>query len=212
MAQKKTNKVSVATIEKVMKERFTEEPKTFDWYGVEIEYKENIPMEYAVTFVNNVVDTCFDKDGNYIPEFKDFLIRSFTVQMYSNVRLPQDLKKQYDILYNSDLYNVLIQHVDIVQYDTLLMAIDEKLEYRRNADVMTMRMTLNNLIAQFQNFGEQLNQVEIEDVRNIAEAINGVDLDEEKFVDAILNRKPDSEEQVIEDKENKIISIHGDDG
>lgn len=212
MAQKKTNKVSVATIEKVMKERFTEEPKTFDWYGVEIEYKENIPMEYAVTFVNNVVDTCFDKDGNYIPEFKVFLIRSFTVQMYSNVRLPQDLKKQYDILYNSDLYNVLIQHVDIVQYDTLLMAIDEKLEYRRNADVMTMRMTLNNLIAQFQNFEEQLNQVEIEDVRNIAEAINGVDLDEEKFVDAILNRKPDSEEQVIEDKENKIISIHGDDG
>lgn len=212
MAQKKTNKVSVATIEKVMKERFAGEPKTFDWYGVEIEHKENIPMEYAVTFVNNVVDTCFDKDGNYIPEFKDFLIRSFTVQMYSNVRLPQDLKKQYDILYNSDLYNVLIQHVDIVQYDTLLMAIDEKLEYRRNADVMTMRMTLNNLIAQFQNFGEQLNQVEIEDVRNIAGAINGVDLDEEKFVDAILNRKPDSEEQVIEDKENKIISIHGDDG
>ena len=212
MAQKKTNKVSVATIEKVMKERFAGEPKTFDWYGVEIEHKENIPMEYAVTFVNNVVDTCFDKDGNYIPEFKDFLIRSFTVQMYSNVRLPQDLKKQYDILYNSDLYNVLIQHVDIVQYDTLLMAIDEKLEYRRNADVMTMRMTLNNLIAQFQNFGEQLNQVEIEDVKNIAEAINGVDLDEEKFVDAILNRKPDSEEQVIEDKENKIISIHGDDG
>ena len=211
MAQKKTNKVSVATIEKVMKERFAGEPKTFDWYGVEIEHKENIPMEYAVTFVNNVVDTCFDKDGNYIPEFKDFLIRSFTVQMYSNVRLPQDLKKQYDILYNSDLYNVLIQHVDIVQYDTLLMAIDEKLEYRRNADVMTMRMTLNNLIAQFQNFGEQLNQVEIEDVKNIAEAINGVDLDEEKFVDAILNRKPDSKEQVIEDKENKIISIHGDD-
>lgn len=212
MAQKKTNKVSVATIEKVMKERFAGESKTFDWYGVEIEHKENIPMEYAVTFVNNVVDTCFDKDGNYIPEFKDFLIRSFTVQMYSNVRLPQDLKKQYDILYNSDLYNVLIQHVDIVQYDTLLMAIDEKLEYRRNADVMTMRMTLNNLIAQFQNFGEQLNQVEIEDVKNIAEAINGVDLDEDKFVDAILNRKPDSEEQVIEDKENKIISIHGDDG
>ena len=211
MAQKKTNKVSVATIEKVMKEQFAGEPKTFDWYGVEIEHKENIPMEYAVTFVNNVVDTCFDKDGNYIPEFKDFLIRSFTVQMYSNVRLPQDLKKQYDILYNSDLYNVLIQHVDIVQYDTLLMAIDEKLEYRRNADVMTMRMTLNNLISQFQNFGEQLNQVEIEDVRNIAEAINGVDLDEEKFVDAILNRNPDSEEQVIEDKENKIISIHGDD-
>ena len=211
MAQKKTNKVSVATIEKVMKEQFAGEPKTFDWYGVEIEHKENIPMEYAVTFVNNVVDTCFDKDGNYIPEFKDFLIRSFTVQMYSNVRLPQDLKKQYDILYNSDLYNVLIQHIDIVQYDTLLMAIDEKLEYRRNADVMTMRMTLNNLISQFQNFGEQLNQVEIEDVRNIAEAINGVDLDEEKFVDAILNRNPDSEEQVIEDKENKIISIHGDD-
>ena len=211
MAQKKNNKVSVASIEKVMKEHFTGVSKTFDWYGVEVEYKENISMEHMVTFVDEVVNSCFDKNGDYVPEFKDFLIRTFVVQLYSNVRMPQDIKKQYDILFCSDLFDVLVQHIDSEQYLSMLSAIDAKLKYRSSADVIATKQTLNELIAQFQNYGEQLAQVDIEDIRNIAGAINTIDFDEGKLVDAVLNQKTTEDETVIEDKENNIISINGDD-
>lgn len=209
MAQKKNNKVSVATIEKIMKENFAGEAKKFDWYGAEIEYKKNISMENMVTFVDEVVNSCFDKDGDFIPAFKDFLIRTFTIQMYTNVRLPQDITKQYDILFGGDLYDTLLRYIDYRQYESILMAIEDKLEYRCNADVVEMRATLNRLIALFQQFSEQLGQVNVDDVKNIAGALNGFEIDEEKLVDAVLHRE--DEESVIEDKENKIVSIRGDD-
>lgn len=207
---KKNNMVPVATIEKIIKENFASDTKTFDWYGVEIEYKDNISMEYMITLIDEVANGCFDKDGNYIPAFKDFLIRTFTMQMYSNVRMPQDIKKQYDILFGSDLYDVLVQHIDQNQYSSIMEAINAMITYRCNVDVIAIRQTLNQLIAQFQNFGEQLDQVNVDDVRNIAGALNGFDIDEEKLVDAVLQREKD--ETVIEDKENNIISIGGDDG
>lgn len=210
MAQKKNNKVSVATIEKIMKENFAGDTKTFDWYGVQVEYKENISMEYMVTLINEVTNNCFDKDGDFIPVFKDFLVRTFTVQLYSNVRMPQDIKKQYDILFSTDLYDVLMQHIDQGQYDSILKAIDAQLTYRCNADMIATRQTLNQIIAQFESFGEQLDKVNVDDVRNIAGALNGLDIDEEKLVDAVLRQG--TEEVVIEDKENNIISINGDDG
>ena len=209
MAQKKNNKVSVASIEKVMKEHFRGDPKTFDWYGVEIEYIENISMENMVALINEVVNSCFDKDGDYVPEFKDFLIRALVMQMYSNVRLPQDIKKQYDILFGSDLFDVLVQHIDQTQYSSIVFTIDAKLAYRSSADVVMTRKTLSELIAQFKSYGEQLNQISIEDLRSIAGAINAVDLDEEKLVDAVLHQSIG--ETIIEDKENNIISINGDD-
>lgn len=209
MAQKKNNKVSVAAVEKAMKENFAGEQKTFNWCGLEIEYKEIISMEHMVTLVDEVVNNCFDKDGDYIPAFKDFLIRTFTIQLYSNVRLPQDITKQYDILFGGDLYASLVERINQPQYKSILNAIDEKLSYRCNADVIATRMTLNQLIAQFKNFGEQLDQVNVDDVRNIAGALNGMEIDEEKLVEAV--RRQEKEETVIEDKENKIISIREDD-
>lgn len=209
MAQKKNNKVSVAAIEKAMKENFAGEQKTFNWCGLEIEYKEIISMEHMVTFVDEVVDSCFDKDGDYIPAFKDFLIRTFTIQLYSNVRLPQDITKQYDILFGGDLYAALVEHINQPQYQSIMNAINEKLSYRCNADVIATRETLNQLIAQFKNFGEQLDQVDVNDIRNIAGALNGLEIDEAKLVDAVL--RPEKEETVIEDEEHKIVSIRGDD-
>lgn len=187
MAQKKNNKVSVAAIEKIMKEHFASDTKTFDWYGVEVEYKENISIDDMASLVDEVVNSCFDKDGNYIPEFKDFLIRALIVRMYSNVRMPQDIKKQYSILFNGDLYDVLTQHIDKVQYTSILDAIDTKLLYRSSADIASARQAINEMIAQFQNLSEQLN-----------------------LADALMYQEED-EEVIIEDKENKIISINGDD-
>ena len=104
MAQK--NKVSVAAIEKVMKDQFNNGVKTVDWCGITIEYKELLNMVEMKAFVDGVVDASFDNDGDYMPEFTDWLIRTNMIQLYTNVRMPQSIEKQYDILYQTDLYQV----------------------------------------------------------------------------------------------------------
>lgn len=211
MAQKK-NKVSVAAIEGVMKEQFNENRKVFDWYGVEVEYLETLSMVQMVTFVDSVVDSCFDKDGDYISEMKEFLIRTFTVQLYTNVRMPQNIEKQYDIVFGGDLYEVLIQHINKDQYGSMIEAIEDKLRYRVDADIVASRKSINELLLRFEAWGEELSKISADDVKNIAGALNGFDLDEEKLVDAVIAKNTGETETEIKDEENKIISIHEDDG
>lgn len=201
MAQK--NKVSVATIEQVMKEQFGNDVKKVEWCGVEIEYKEVLTMVEMKAFVDGVVDASFDNDGDYMPEFTDWLIRTNMIQLYTNVRMPQNIEKQYDILYRTDLYEQITGLVDQRQYAKIMDAIKEKLEYRRNSDVTAMRVQLSGLIQQFESMGQDLMQFTPEDVENLEGAL-------EKMKEAGMDQ-PKDEPVEMEDGEGNVVALYKDD-
>lgn len=201
MAQK--NKVSVATIEQVMKEQFGNAAKTVEWCGVEIEYKEVLTMVEMKAFVDGVVDASFDNDGDYMPEFTDWLIRTNMIQLYTNVRMPQNIEKQYDILYRTDLYEQIAGLVDQRQYAKIMEAIEQKLEYRRNSDVTAMRVQLSGLIQQFESMGQDLMQFTPEDVENLEGAL-------EKMKEAGMDQPKDKPVE-MEDGEGNIVTLYKDD-
>ena len=201
MAQK--NKVSVATIEQVMKEQFGNAIKKVEWCGVEIEYKEVLTMVEMKAFVDGVVDASFDNDGDYMPEFTDWLIRTNMIQLYTNVRMPQNIEKQYDILYRTDLYEQIAGLVDQRQYAKIMEAIEHKLAYRRNSDVTAMRVQLSGLIQQFENIGQDLMQFTPEEVQNLEEAV-------EKMKDAGMDQ-PKEDAVEMEDGEGNVVTLYKDD-
>lgn len=201
MAQK--NKVSVATIEHVMKEQFGNDVKKVEWCGVEIEYKEVLTMVEMKAFVDGVVDASFDNDGDYMPEFTDWLIRTNMIQLYTNVRMPQNIEKQYDILYRTDLYEQIAGLVDQRQYAKIMEAIEQKLEYRRNSDVTAMRVQLSGLIQQFESMGQDLLQFTPEDVENLEGAL-------EKMKEAGMDQPKDQPVE-MEDGEGNVVALYKDD-
>lgn len=201
MAQK--NKVSVATIEQVMKEQFGNDVKKVEWCGVEIEYKEVLTMVEMKAFVDGVVDASFDNDGDYMPEFTDWLIRTNMIQLYTNVRMPQNIEKQYDILYRTDLYEQIAGLIDQRQYAKIMDAIEQKLEYRRNSDVTAMRVQLSGLIQQFESMGQDLMQFTPEDVENLEGAL-------EKMKEAGMDQ-PKDEPVEMEDGEGNVVTLRRDD-
>lgn len=201
MAQK--NKVSVATIEQVMKEQFGNDVKKIEWCGVEIEYKEVLTMVEMKAFVDGVVDASFDNDGDYMPEFTDWLIRTNMIQLYTNVRMPQNIEKQYDILYRTDLYEQIAGLVDQRQYAKIMEAIEDKLAYRRNSDVTAMRVQLSGLIQQFESMGQDLMQFTPEEVQNLEEAV-------EKMKEAGMTQ-PKDEAVEMEDGEGNVVTLYRDD-
>lgn len=201
MAQK--NKVSVATIEQVMKEQFGNDVKKVEWCGVEIEYKEVLTMVEMKAFVDGVVDASFDNDGDYMPEFTDWLIRTNMIQLYTNVRMPQNIEKQYDILYRTDLYEQIAGLVDQRQYAKIMNAIEQKLEYRRNSDVTAMRVQLSGLIQQFESMGQDLMQFTPEEVQNLEGAL-------EKMKEAGMDQ-PKDEPVEMEDGEGNVVTLRRDD-
>lgn len=98
----KVNRIDASTLVEVVNK--TEEQTTeFEWNGMSVVVNRTLPMETMLEFVDYVVKTCFSDDGEYLPEVKDFAIKSCLLEMYANFDLPTDLPTRYAVIYNSDI-------------------------------------------------------------------------------------------------------------
>lgn len=202
MAKKNEKKVSVAEIESVMKEQFSKNTKTADWYGIEIEYKESIPMDKMVEFVDNVAGGCFGEDGEYLPEFKSFLIDAYMMEYYTNVRLPQSIEKQYVIFAQTDLADMIRQMIDKKQYFAILEAIDEKIAYIRDADVVATKQNVTKLITQIEGLAEQF--LDSFDSLGLTNEFERPDSDVEDGMQKELNHDGDDKKIVVIKKDDDM--------
>ena len=89
-------------------------------------------------FTNSVVKSCFDQaDGSYLPEVKDFAIRSNIMERYANFTLPNNLEKQYDMVIRSGAVEMIMNYVNFSQFSELMKAIDAKVQNTADAHIQT---------------------------------------------------------------------------
>ena len=125
--EKKIKKVSISQIDKVMKEVYVP-ATTVEWHGVEIVVKKSLTLEDMLKFVSDVVKTCTEQEaGGYMPELKDFAIRLNVVEMYSNVKLPDNVNHKYFILVNSGIVETILENININQYEELILQLTKNL-------------------------------------------------------------------------------------
>ena len=68
-------KVSISAVDNIIGERFLNVVSE-QWYDVEVKMRRSLPFTDMLTFVNDVVQSCFQRDGVYTPEVLDFAIKS----------------------------------------------------------------------------------------------------------------------------------------
>lgn len=193
---KETKMVSVNAVESVMKNEFANEV-TIQWHGIDVVVRKTIGLKQAFEFVNQSVNSCFaEKDGAYMPEMKDFVIRACLVEKYTNIRLPENSEKLYDILYMTDLCNVVCANISQEQFDALVEAINDKLDYLSNADVKAVQKASENIGSLVQSFTDVFSGVTADDVKKITDAIIGGQFSEEKLIEAYANFKENQPEPV----------------
>ena len=99
--------------------------KTVRWRNLTISVRPLLTFRETSHFVNTVMDACFDKEhGVAVPEAMDFAVRANTVLRYTNLELPKDLEEQYAILYGTDIYDTVRQHIQTAQLDSVIGAIE----------------------------------------------------------------------------------------
>lgn len=193
---KEIDMVSVNAIESVMKNEFANEV-TVQWHGVDIVIRKTIGLKQAFEFVNQSVNSCFaEKDGAYMPEMKDFVIRACLVEKYTNIRSPENPEKLYDILYKTDLCNVVCGNIYIEQFNALVEAINDKLDYVSSADVKAVQKVSENIGSLIQNFTDVFSGVTADDVKKITDAIVSGQFSEEKLIEAYANFKENQPDPV----------------
>lgn len=125
-----------------------------------IEIKYTLSMEEMVKFVHTVAYGCFviagppkegaptpkefePHEGDIVcmPEIKDFLARRQILTQYANFRMPEDLSKQYELIFNTPVFHRVVQCINMEQMNDMLRSID---------------VTINNIQQSVQSVGRVL--------------------------------------------------------
>lgn len=185
-------KVSISAVDNIIGERFLN-IVTEQWYDVEVKMKRSLPFTEVLAFVDDVVQSCFQRNGAYVPEVLDFAIKSNIISKYTNVSMPDNLEHRYAILYNSDLVDFVCQHINMQQLQEMVNSINRKLAYMCDTNTVSVQNRLNDLISAFETMQEKteamFGDVTPDDMTRLVGAIGDGALTEEKIVEAYMKHK-----------------------
>lgn len=189
----KIKKVSINAMDKIIKE--TNNPvEVFEWQGIEVTVTNTLSLTKMLEFVNNVVESCFTADeGRYMPEVKDFVIKSNVLEMYANFNLPSNLDHRYEIIYNTDVFEAVLDRINSTQFKEMLNAIEHKLDNMAQANIEQINRQMGEIYANLDNMQEQFanifDGIDSGDMSKLVSALAGGKFDEEKIVDMYINKK-----------------------
>ena len=159
--------------------------------------KHTISIAQMLAFVDNVVSSCFHDEG-YMPEVKDLLIKSNLLTRYANFTLPENLEHRYTLIYNTDAVAMVSKHISSAQFDEILRAIDEKIDYICNTNIMAIEKQMQQLVASFEDVSKKTSEmfavVNGSDIAKLIGAIDKGGVDEQKLVQAFLEQREDYKE------------------
>lgn len=186
---KSEKKVSIRAVDNIISERFSNVVSE-QWYDVEVKMRRNLPFTEMLTFANDVVQSCFQRDGVYTPEVLDFAIKSNIIGRYTNVSLPDNLEHRYEILYNTDLMDFIYKYINMAQVQEIVSSINKKLDYMCETNAAAVQSRLNDLVSSFEEVQKKMEDLfkdlAPDDLTRLISAIGGAGLSEDKVVEAYL--------------------------
>lgn len=185
------NNISIEELNKAIAEDFKPVVE-IDWRGLTLHIKKCLSLEEMMTFVSDVVSSCFAANTNeYLPEIKDFTTRCCILESYAGIVLPKSLNEKYEMVYNCDIVSTVAQHIESMQFNAMLAAIDRKIEHQAQSNIEAMNKQMNELIAGFSTIEKNLSGIfggiDNETITKIAGAIADGKFDENKLVKAFTN-------------------------
>ncbi len=189
---KKESRISVNKLEDIVKENNVVVPMIGN-EEVKITIRRVLPLEDVMQFVTDVVSSCVNPDtGEYIPEAKDFAIKSGILSVYANFNLPSKVEKQYDLIYRTDVVEQVVQYIDRNQFQEIRDAIDENISHKIRVTESIAAAQVRELMARVSGIVEQVERlfgtVGEDGLGSVVQKIAQMgDINEESLAKAVLN-------------------------
>lgn len=188
---KNEKKISISSLDKVIKESFPDK-STLEWRGIEVAVKPSLEFTEVLEFVGSVVDSCFHEQGGFMPEVMDFAIKSNIISRYTNISLPDRLEHRYEILYNSDVVDVVCQNINMNQLREIAASIDRKISYLCNTNIMSIQKQMTELVSAFEEMqrktADMFANFTPDDMTKIVSAFDNNGFDTDKIVASYLEQ------------------------
>lgn len=191
MAKSKKNTRGQRVSAKGNSERDYDNTIVKQWEDMDVRIKSVIPFSEMLEFVNDVVMSCFQANGGYMPELLDFSIKGNILTRYANFSIPDDLEERYELIYNTDVVDFVCTNINKTQLNEIVNSIDRKIKYMCDSNAMEIQRRFNELISIFENAqaktAELFNNLSSEDIANLSKAIGGEQV-EDKIVASYLSQ------------------------
>jgi len=168
-----------------------------DWHGYKVVVRKAITQSEMLAFVKTVVESCFDDNGEYTPENRDFMYRYCQILFFTNVDLPTESTEAYEFVYHLDLNNIVNMYAERYLLADIQSAIEEKVRYRLDTELDEMRKQVEQIAQVVGALNESISSVDPEDIKNLVAALaeHGA-IDEQKIVEALFKEREKVKENV----------------
>lgn len=189
----KQKKISIKDLDSALKKdnRIGVENK-IEWNGLDILVKYTVSLKDIMSIAEGVTRICFTDEGIFIPEVKDFAFKCFVIDTYSNVALPSDTEKKYDIAVCSGLFEAIVPYIYQKQLYELQCAVEDKVAHRAQANIEMITKQMEELYNKFNEIcngmTEITSQINPDDISKLADAMANGSLSEEKIVEAYMKQ------------------------
>lgn len=187
------NKVSFKDINMHDRDMVSSRNSTIEFGDIKITVRPYLTLSEMIQFVADVVhDSFIGEDPVYYPEIKQFNIDRNIIEKYTNLEMPSDANELYTCMI---IFQKLIERVkskiNRVQFDQIMKAIDERIDYVNSSRISDLTKQMNELYGMVDTigsqFGSMFENIEASDIQNLVGALAGAQVDEEKIVSAITS-------------------------
>ena len=178
----KANRIDASTLIEAVN-KISEPTAEFEWNGMSVVVNRVLPMETMMEFVDYVTKTCFGDDGEYLPEVKDFAIKSCLLERYA-------------VIYNSDIVDAVLNHIEGRQFGEIINAIEHKVSNIAQANIQAVMNQMQHINDECENLVNQIAGiyagVNSDDLAALIHAMSDGNIDEGKVVQAYMDKSKDS--------------------
>ena len=195
---KADKKVSIALFDKIAKEQFQNEA-TIEWHDAQLRVKYALSLTDMLAFVDDVVGSCFHDKLGYMPEVKDFAIKTNILSRYANFSLPDNLEHRYQLVYMTDAVDAVCAAIDGTQLQEIFNSINDKIRFLCDSKATMIQERINDVLNTMEKMRDNTNSIfdgiTQNDLKNLMGAITSNGLDEQKLVQAYIEQSKSKDEQ-----------------
>lgn len=188
---KKVNRISVAKFEKAVSKDNVVFVPLDGVEDVDIEITKSISLQNMIEFVENVAESCVDMEsGEYTPQVRDFAIKRELLTKYANFTMPNNIEKQYEFIYGSNVVDVVLQNINQLQFQEIVSSIDRKVKFMLDCVTSISASNTVKLLNKLDTITEQntamFDSLQGEDIASVFSNINAIaNMDEKKLARAV---------------------------
>lgn len=141
-----TEEEKIVPIEKVISPVKIE---TVTFYDIDINVKKELGLREVLSFVRTVVDTIVEYETcEFSYNRKDYIIGIATLAFFTDLELPSDIEKQYDLVTRTDIVSMIVSHINEKQYFHILDSIDEQLRFEEQKILTQSKIEVQEYVEQ----------------------------------------------------------------